>query len=154
MKSLFLGAMLSLLLPMTASAFSDRGEFELGDLRDDMIIDNYTERKYKMVDEVCEITKVRFHVTGDNIEILDADILFANGRTQDIDVRRRFKRNSSTVWKDLKGKKRCIVGFSVRARPDLDFDNARITLYGIQKWGKHGHEVRIGTVRIRDFDRF
>lgn len=137
MKSFFAATLLSL-LPFAASAFE-------GTIHG---------RYYAPVGGECGISHVRLHVQGDNLRIDDFDVMFENGSTQDIPVRKRFRQGSYTEWKDLSGRKRCIQAFSVRARPDLDFHNARVTMYGLKQVNGRVYEVRLGTAKIRDFGWF
>ena len=41
--------------------------------------------------EVCGVTEVRIIVRGDNVTINDVDLLFGNGATQDIQVRKAVR---------------------------------------------------------------
>ncbi len=108
--------------------------------------------KYVNTPRICDLSTVRLHVTGDNLLIQDFDILFGNGDIQDIPTRDRFARNSYTNWKDLDGRRRFIEGFRVRARPDRDWNNARVTLQAVQHVGWGENLVNVGTALVRDFN--
>ena len=108
-------------------------------------------RIYVSTPRVCGISAIKVQVTGDSLRMRDFDILFGNGETQDIPMREMFRKNSESVWKDVNGQERCIVGFSVKADSDLDFRNARVTLIGLQRWGWASHQVNLGSALIRDF---
>lgn len=101
---------------------------------------------------ICNLTNVRLHIRGDNLLIQDFKVLFGNGDIQDIPTRERFAQNSYTNWKDLQGGQRCIEGFAVKARPDRDFDNARVVLQGLQQLGWRQNVVVLGSALVRDFN--
>lgn len=160
MKLSFIAAVFSVLLPLTAKADAniDLAEWNGANLEGtaanfDLVESffNVAARRYARVRQTCNISHVALYVRGDNLRIHDFDVRFANGRTQDVDIRNHFRKNSFTNWKDLRGELRCIDAFAITATPDFDFDNAAVELWGVQHtpWGPQ--RVFIGRVKVRDF---
>lgn len=165
MKALIYGMIVSMLVPLAAGAdqmdWRGRGGWQpgRGSVIDDVQLDLPADQfyfgngntKYVTIRRVCDVSHIRIIVTGDNIRINDFDILFGNGQTQDIPLREKFRRDSTSAWKDLRGQVRCIQGFSVRATPDFDWNNARIHVIGLQQTGWGPRQVELGSIKIRDF---
>lgn len=159
MKSLIASVLLSVLVPLTASAiplFPGPGVPDIPFLHfDDSQIFRDNGRVYIRTPEVCKLTHVLVHVTGDDVRIDDLDVMYARGERQDIGVRETFREGSFSRWKRLSGDgTRCIVAFSIKASSRLNFRDARVHLYGLQqsRWGGT-QEVKIGSVRVRDLPR-
>lgn len=102
----------------------------------------------------CNLIGVYVGVEGDAVEINDLDVVFGNGREQDVSVRQFFRPGSYSRAKSLNGGKRCIVGFKLDANTLSRARGSRawVTLYG-QQVRPNGRirEVKLGSVRIADY---
>lgn len=67
----------------------------------------------RSITPVCNISEVRLRVTRDAATINYISLRFNNGESQRLEVRQNFAAGSSSAWKDLKGNKRCISGFTI-----------------------------------------
>lgn len=70
----------------------------------------------------CGLTHVRLEVVGGGAEIDVLEVIFADGSSQVLNVRERFKAGTSSRWIDLAGGKRCVnrirvIGRSNDGRP-------------------------------------
>jgi hypothetical protein len=167
MKALVYSLIVSMLVPLAASAdqgWRGQGQWQpnrgggrdiINDIGMELPPDQFyfgnNKRKYRTIRRVCDISHIRLIITGDNIRIQDFDLLFGNGDTQDIPMRARFKKDSTTVWKDLRGGTRCVQGFSIAATPDFDWDNAVVHVIGLQQTGWGPRQLQLGSIKIRDF---
>jgi hypothetical protein len=82
------------------------------------------------VSNVCNIEQVRLRVDQDSARIDYISVRFANGSSQRLNVRANFAEGSTSVWKDLPGKNRCIRSFTVVGASSSHPRDAIVTLIG------------------------
>jgi hypothetical protein len=103
--------------------------------------------------EVCGVTEVRIVVRGDNLNINDVDVLFGNGATQNIPVRRSLSAGQASRWIRMSGGARCVKGLFLDATGDADRQNATVTLQARMP-AQYDYTVNISEpILVRDFGR-
>ena len=98
--------------------------------------------------------KLRFHVRGNGVEILDVDVHFGNGDKQDVKVREELREGASTRAIDLPGAARVIkrIEFTYRTKGKLREGRATVAVWGKQEGGAAGPAeewVKLGQRQVR-----
>lgn len=104
--------------------------------------------------------KLRFHVRGNGVELLDADVTFGNGEKQDLKVREELAEGATTRAIDLTGEARVIkrIDFAYKTKGRLRDGKATVAVWGkldggaaagpAEKWTKLGQrQVGFGVDR-------
>lgn len=139
---------LAALAPGVACAGDDDGWVKLGE----------REVAFRAERDVIEVgagdgrfNKLRFHVKGNGVEILDVDVVFGNGEKQDVQVREHIAEGGSTRAIDLPGEARVIkrIGFAYKTRGKAREGRATVAVWGkldggapagpAEEWVKLGH---------------
>ena len=136
MKSVFLALAVSLLpafasaSPIEISAPADR-VVELGET----FLMNRRDGDYIPVrgGRACDLSAFQIVIRGDGAQIFDLRVIFGNGRSQDLPVRRNFRAGENSRWIDLRGDDRCIQGVIVFGRSNTGTPRqTRVVLRGLQ----------------------
>ena len=78
-----------------------------------------------------DFSKIRIRVKNNDVEFIDVNVVYGNGKKDDIRIRRRIKAGGETRAIDLKGNKRFIrrVEFVYKSRPSFK-GQAVVELWG------------------------
>lgn len=77
--------------------------------------------------------KIKLHVTGNDIRLLDVKVVYGNGSVDHLPVRRRIKQNRDTGPLDLRGRDRVIRRIEMTYERKLNFrGSAHVEVLGLQ----------------------
>ena len=78
-----------------------------------------------------DFSKIRIRVKNNDVEFIDVNVVYGNGKKDDIRIRRRIPAGGQTRAIDLKGNKRFIrrVEFVYKSRPSFK-GQATVELWG------------------------
>ena len=117
MKMILKTFLLLALLVSTAQADERRliGTTKINDIKDTDRIDLPTCQGTKNQ----ETTHIKLKVDRHRVEVYNLEVTFENGETQELYVRKRFRKGSASEWLELVGGPRCVRRVKVTADANI-----------------------------------
>ena len=117
MKKILNTLMLIALLVSTAQADERKliGTTAINDIRDTDRIDLPTCQGTKNQDT----THIKLKVNRHRVEVYNLEVTFENGETQELYVRKRFRKGSASEWLELVGGPRCVRRIKITADANI-----------------------------------